>query len=63
MLRTRLRSCGCTVTGIDLSPNMIEIARAAHPDVRFDIGSLTELPALAERLWFPLLEHEKRVAL
>lgn len=38
-----LTSLGLSVVGIDLSPRMIEVARAAHPDLRFDVGSLTAL--------------------
>lgn len=34
---------GLTVRGIDLSPAMIERARRARPDLRFDLGSLLEL--------------------
>jgi ubiquinone/menaquinone biosynthesis C-methylase UbiE len=29
--------------GIDLSPQMIEIARKNHPDLRFEVGSITAL--------------------
>jgi SAM-dependent methyltransferase len=31
------------VSGIDLSPRMIEHARRQHPDVRFEVASVTEL--------------------
>jgi hypothetical protein len=31
------------VRGIDLSPAMIDLARRARPDLRFDLGSLLEL--------------------
>ncbi|MFC8226493.1 class I SAM-dependent methyltransferase [Streptomyces sp. NPDC057287] len=30
--------------GIDLSPEMIAVARRAYPDLRFDVGSMTSLP-------------------
>ncbi|QHY96463.1 Trans-aconitate 2-methyltransferase [Streptomyces sp. S4.7] len=30
--------------GMDLSPAMVELARRAHPDLRFDVGSMTALP-------------------
>lgn len=36
-----LAKAGLAVFGIDLSPRMIELARAGHPGVRFDVGSLT----------------------
>ncbi|NAZ84765.1 methyltransferase domain-containing protein [Kineococcus sp. T90] len=35
---------GCSVEGVDLSPGMVEQARRAHPDLRFGVGSLTDLP-------------------
>ncbi|GIH78360.1 class I SAM-dependent DNA methyltransferase [Planobispora longispora] len=38
-----LRSLGLTVSGLDLSPTMIALARAAYPDLRFDEGSMTAL--------------------
>ncbi|ASU86003.1 class I SAM-dependent methyltransferase [Nocardiopsis gilva YIM 90087] len=40
----RLRNLGLTdVFGVDLSPEMVAIARRAHPDLRFDEGSMTAL--------------------
>ncbi|WP_406150314.1 class I SAM-dependent methyltransferase [Streptomyces anulatus] len=30
--------------GIDLSPAMVELARSAHPNLRFSVGSMTSLP-------------------
>lgn len=41
-----LHSRGLDVTGIDLSPSLIEIARRNHPEVRFEVGSLTDLPVV-----------------
>lgn len=38
-----LRALGVDAFGIDLSPEMIELARAAWPGVRFEVGSMTEL--------------------
>ncbi|ROT31313.1 class I SAM-dependent methyltransferase [Micromonospora sp. HM5-17] len=35
---------GCRVTGVDLSPGMIAMARRDHPDLVFTVGSVTELP-------------------
>ncbi|MFF3260163.1 methyltransferase domain-containing protein [Streptomyces sp. NPDC002932] len=32
------------VFGLDLSPAMVELARTAHPDLRFGVGSMTSLP-------------------
>lgn len=38
-----LHQAGLDVSGIDLSPAMIEVARAAHPGIRFTVGSMTAL--------------------
>jgi SAM-dependent methyltransferase len=38
-----LRGLGLDVFGIDLSPGMLAVARRAHPDVRFDVGSMLAL--------------------
>ena len=39
----RLRSLGADVTGIDLVPEFIAHARAAHPGSTYRLGSMTEL--------------------
>jgi SAM-dependent methyltransferase len=38
-----LHRLGLTAFGVDLSAEMIAIARAAHPELRFDVGSMTAL--------------------
>ena len=38
-----LRDAGVDAFGIDLSPRMIAIARRDHPDLRFDVGTMTDL--------------------
>jgi SAM-dependent methyltransferase len=38
-----LADIGLDVVGIDLSPNMIAEARRLNPDLRFQVGSMTEL--------------------
>ncbi|WP_039923141.1 class I SAM-dependent DNA methyltransferase [Amycolatopsis decaplanina] len=38
-----LASLGLDVTGVDLSPKMVEIARRMHPDLSFFVGSMTAL--------------------
>ncbi|WP_372666891.1 class I SAM-dependent methyltransferase [Amycolatopsis kentuckyensis] len=38
-----LASLGVEASGIDLSPGMIDLARQAHPELRFDVGSMTDL--------------------
>ncbi|MDJ1644699.1 class I SAM-dependent methyltransferase [Streptomyces pakalii] len=38
-----LTGLGVSAFGIDLSPRMIELARTAHPDLRFEVGSMAAL--------------------
>lgn len=38
-----LRALGLAAFGVDLSPEMVAIARRAHPDLRFDEGTMTAL--------------------
>ncbi|MBB5853939.1 class I SAM-dependent DNA methyltransferase [Amycolatopsis umgeniensis] len=38
-----LASLGLDVSGVDLSPKMVEIARRQYPDLRFSVGSMTAL--------------------
>ncbi|MFC5666519.1 class I SAM-dependent DNA methyltransferase [Kitasatospora misakiensis] len=38
-----LRRLGVDAFGIDLSPGMVEVARAEHPGLRFEVGSMTAL--------------------
>lgn len=38
-----LRDLGVDVHGVDLSPRMVELARAAHPGIRFEQGTMTAL--------------------
>lgn len=38
-----LAELGLDVFGVDLSPRMVELARAAHPELRFEVGSMTAL--------------------
>lgn len=38
-----LRDLGSTAFGVDLSSGMIEVARRTYPDLRFDLGSMTDL--------------------
>ncbi|MGH3647441.1 MAG: class I SAM-dependent DNA methyltransferase [Micromonosporaceae bacterium] len=44
----QLYDLGCQVLGIDISPRMVEVARARFPGLNFAVGSLVELPADAE---------------
>ncbi|MRH91987.1 methyltransferase domain-containing protein [Nocardia sp. SYP-A9097] len=43
-ITAHLCQLGVDAFGIDLSPGMIEAARRDHPGLRFDIGSMTDLP-------------------
>jgi SAM-dependent methyltransferase len=45
-----LHALGLEVSGIDLSPRMIEHARRLHPQVPFEVASVTELALAAESL-------------
>ena len=38
-----LSSLGLDVSGVDLSPRMVEVARSAYPSLRFDVGTMTAL--------------------
>ncbi|WP_030761621.1 class I SAM-dependent methyltransferase [Streptomyces sp. NRRL F-2664] len=38
-----LRGLGLDAFGVDLSPAMVDFARAAHPHLRFDVGSMDAL--------------------
>ncbi|GAA3334677.1 hypothetical protein GCM10020358_00030 [Amorphoplanes nipponensis] len=38
-----LHGLGLDITGIDLSPEMVAVARRDHPQVRFEVGSMTAL--------------------
>lgn len=42
-LTGHLHALGLDVSGIDLSPGMIDVARRDHPGLRFTVGSMTEL--------------------
>ncbi|WP_020386174.1 class I SAM-dependent DNA methyltransferase [Kribbella catacumbae] len=42
-ITSHLASLGVSVHGVDLAPRMVEIARAAYPGLRFEVGSMTDL--------------------
>ncbi|POX37330.1 SAM-dependent methyltransferase [Streptomyces sp. Ru73] len=55
-----LRDLGLDVFGIDLSPEMIDLARAAYPDLRFEVGSMDALDLADDSLggitsWYSLI--------
>ncbi|MFB9689167.1 class I SAM-dependent DNA methyltransferase [Amycolatopsis plumensis] len=39
-----LASLGVDASGVDLSPGMVDLARRTHPELRFEVGSMTDLP-------------------
>ncbi|WP_406455456.1 class I SAM-dependent methyltransferase [Streptomyces sp. NBC_01622] len=39
----RLNALGIPAFGIDISPHMVALAREAHPQLRFEVGSMTSL--------------------
>ncbi|MER6366685.1 methyltransferase domain-containing protein [Kitasatospora sp. NPDC001527] len=39
-----LAALGLDVSGLDLSPRMVDLARTAHPEIPFQVGSLLDLP-------------------
>lgn len=47
-LSRKLHEMGASVTGVDLSEKMIEIARGKSPDVEFIVDSCSELKALED---------------
>ncbi|HEV2362309.1 MAG TPA: class I SAM-dependent methyltransferase, partial [Acidimicrobiales bacterium] len=49
-----LSEYGLRTVGIDLSPEMIGLARAAHPGVTYEVGDMLALPA-GDGEWFGLV--------
>ncbi len=45
-----LHDLGLDVFGLDLSPGMVEVARRTHPHLRFQVGSLLDLPVADDAL-------------
>jgi len=46
----RLDALGVPVFGVDVSPRMVALARRAHPELRFHVGSMTALDLPDETL-------------
>jgi SAM-dependent methyltransferase len=46
----RLHGLGLPVFGVDVSPRMVALARRAHPELRFHVGSMTALDLPDETL-------------
>ncbi|MFE1442645.1 class I SAM-dependent methyltransferase [Streptomyces sp. NPDC058739] len=51
-----LAALGMDVFGVDVSPRMIDLARTAHPGLRFHVGSMTSL-TLGDRELGGVLAH------
>ncbi len=49
-LTAHLRSLGLDAFGVDVSPAMVELARAAEPSLRFEVGSMAALDLPDESL-------------
>lgn len=62
-----LKDTGLNVSGVDLSPQMVRVAQQLHPELSFDVGELTSLPAAdaaADGIlaWYSII-HSPRTAL
>jgi SAM-dependent methyltransferase len=60
-----LRDLGLDVFGVDLSPVMIDLARGAYPDLRFEVGSMDALDRADGRLdgivsWYSVIHTPPR---
>jgi ubiquinone/menaquinone biosynthesis C-methylase UbiE len=44
-ITAHLHGLGLDIAGVDLSPGMLEVARRTYPELRFEVGSTTELAA------------------
>ncbi|MGW5671059.1 class I SAM-dependent DNA methyltransferase [Micromonospora sp. NPDC003776] len=44
-ITAHLHGLGLEVAGVDLSPGMVEVARRTYPELRFEVGSMTDLAA------------------
>lgn len=47
-ITAHLATLGLDMSGCDLSPGMIDVARAAYPEVRFTVASMTALDDVAD---------------
>jgi ubiquinone/menaquinone biosynthesis C-methylase UbiE len=59
-ITAHLHELGVNAVGLDLSPGMIEVARRDHPNLEFEVGTMTDLPypdgSLAGLLaWYSLI--------
>jgi SAM-dependent methyltransferase len=49
-ITAHLHTLGVPVFGVDISPRMVALARRAHPELRFHVGSMTSLDLPDETL-------------
>ncbi|WP_052851081.1 class I SAM-dependent DNA methyltransferase [Streptomyces avicenniae] len=59
-MTAHLRDLGLDAFGIDLSPVMIDLARAAYPELRFEVGSMDALDVADDTLegvlaWYSII--------
>ena len=43
-LSAKIAACGAQVAGVDRSPEMIQLAQAAYPEIRFEVADATKIP-------------------
>lgn len=60
LVTAHLRDLGVDVSGVDLSPVMIDMARATYPDLRFEVGSMNALDLADDHLrgvvsWYSII--------
>ncbi len=49
-ITAHLHSLGVEAFGIDVSPGMVGVARSDHPELRFEVGSMTDLDLADESI-------------
>lgn len=49
-ITAHLRGLGVDAFGIDISPGMVGVARRDHPELRFEVGSMTDLDLADESI-------------
>ncbi len=64
-MTAHLRDLGLDVFGVDLSPAMIDIARATYPRLRFEVGSMDDLESADGALrgivsWYSIIHTPPR---
>lgn len=52
-----LAELGLDIFGVDNSPELLQIARSGHPEIRFEVGQLASLPAETGSLLAVISKH------